>query len=310
LQEIIRNRHMREAKINLRRLLRGRVDCDVSLSRFTSYRVGGPADLFIQPVDMDDLINLLGYLRQNAISRFIIGKGTNLLVHDRGYRGAVIFLGRTFRTVEVNKTIAVVQAGAQLGDFLATLAENGLGGLEKLAGIPGSVGGAVYMNAGAFGSEIFDALVTVTVMEDSGQIVELPKSAIDFSYRHGLTDDQGIILAAKFELTLAEPVLLRKTMSEIWARRKAKQPLSYHSAGSVFKRPAGGFAGVYIEQAGLKGCRVGGAVVSTKHANFILNKYHASAQNIFDLIQKVSDTVDKKFGVQLEKEIQLVGWNK
>ena len=294
---------------DLRRLLRGQIREDVPLARYTTYRVGGPADLFVRPAHLEDLVRLVGYVRERGISTLVLGKGANLLVNDRGFRGIVISLLRRLDDVDVRDRVARVGAGAVLEKVLWQFAEQGLRGLERLIGIPGTIGGAIHMNAGAFGQEIFDRVRRVQVVEGAGQVRWLDRGEIPFGYRRGLTDPDRIVTAVELELEAGNPGELREIMSEILLRRKRKQPLSYPSAGSVFKRPPGHYAGALIEQAGLKGAKIGGAMVSFKHANFILNKGGATAEDIYRLIRLIQETVYRKFGVQLELENELVGWD-
>jgi UDP-N-acetylmuramate dehydrogenase len=294
---------------DLRRLLRGRLVKDRSLKKYTTYRVGGPADLYFEPLDRDDLAALMRYVYEREIPFFVIGKGANLLVSDNGFRGVVVNLQKGLKELDIRDLAVTAGSGAVLWDFLYEMQRNSLGGLEKLIGIPGTIGGAIYMNAGAFGSEISDCLVSVDVMKHNGEPETLNKEQIPFGYRKGFAEPDKITLGIALRMKASDSVVLRSTMDEIWRRRKSTQPLSYPSAGSVFKRPPGKYAGVLIEQAGLKGTRVGGAVVSTKHANFILNKNHATAQDIYDLIRIIRDRVHRRFGVTLELENQLVGWD-
>ena len=294
---------------DLRRILRGNVTKHRSLSRYISYKAGGPADFFAVPRDNDDLCNLIRYITNNGIPYFVLGKGTNILVHDDGFRGIVIFLGRNINNFNINGDEACAEAGFLLWDLLDQLANRGLGGLEKLVGIPGSIGGALYMNAGALDCEIFNCLISISFIDEFGNSGQICKENIAYGYRKGFTDENKIIIGAKFRLQEDNPEKLLKTMEDIWTKRKKKQPLSYPNAGSVFKRPPNHYAGDLIEKAGLKGYRIGGAVVSTKHANFILNKYHATAQDIYNLIMKVQETVYNKFNVLLEIENKIIGWN-
>lgn len=294
---------------DLQALLRGKVLIDRSLKRFTTYRVGGPADIFCEPESREDLANLMRFIAEKGVPCFVIGKGANLLICDRGIRGVVINLQRGFGTCSVSGQSVTVGAGAILRDFLIEMQKEGLGGLERLFGIPGTVGGAIYMNAGAFGSEIADCIVSIDVMDNAGNVETIRKAQIPFGYRVGYRQEGMITLGAVLDMYSEDHNKMQSLMDEIWARRKSKQPLSYPSAGSVFKRPPGRYAGVLIEQAGLKGMRCGGAVVSTKHANFILNKGSASATDIYTLITKIREICLQKFGVLLELENQLVGWN-
>lgn len=288
--------------------LGNRIKKDVPLARLTSYRVGGPADLLAWPADEEELKWVLETANQYGVPYRVLGKGTNVLASDRGYRGLILNLMRHFRSVWQEGHTVVAQAGLLLQELLDFLAGQGLAGLEKLAGIPGTVGGAIHMNAGAFGTEISDRLRWIRVLYPDGHSQKIFKEEIPFGYRHGFREPGVIILEAAFELSRGDPEKLRKTMAEIIERRRARQPLSYPSAGSVFKRPEGHYAGALIEKAGLKGTWVGGAMISRKHANFILNKKKATARDIFELIQLARKKVKEKFGVDLELENELLGW--
>ncbi len=301
--------HRDPAFHDLRRMVRGLLVKDRSLRRYTSYKVGGLADIYFEPSGCEDLSVFMNYVSKKNIPFFIIGKGANLLISDLGFRGVVVNLQKGFKELNIDNLTINVGSGVILWDFLIEMKRKCLGGLERLFGIPGTIGGAVYMNAGAFGSEISDCLISVDVMDLNGKTNTLQRDEIQFGYRKGFTDPDKITLGIELLMKPDAYHAMSKTMDEIWQRRKSKQPLSYPSAGSVFKRPPGKYAGVLIEQAGLKGTRVGDAVVSTKHANFILNKGRATAQNIFDLIQIISEKVYKNFDVKLELENQLVGWS-
>ena len=294
---------------DLRRMVRGLLVKDRSLQRYTTYKVGGLADIYFEPSGCEDLSIFMNYVSKKNIPFFIIGKGANLLISDEGFRGVVVNLQKGFKELIIDNLTVKVGTGMILWDFLIEMKKKCLGGLERLIGIPGTIGGAVYMNAGAFGSEISDCLISVDVMDLNGKTDTLRKEEILFGYRKGFTDPEKITLGIELLLKPDDCHSISRTMDEIWQRRKSKQPLSYPSAGSVFKRPPGKYAGVLIEQTGLKGIRVGDAVVSTKHANFILNKGRSTAQNIYDLIQIIREKVYKKFGVKLDLENQLVGWS-
>ena len=289
-------------------VVRGRIIPQEPLARHTSYRVGGPADLYVEPSSKKDLQNLIRWVRAHKMPLFVLGKGTNLLVSDAGVRGVVVSLKRCCRQWEVEGTRIRVGAGWLLTKMLEKLADLGLSGYEAIYGIPGTVGGALYMNAGAFGTEISDHLVTVELMDKEGRIFSLKKEELNFGYRRGIVNRDWIILSGLFELEKEEPEAIRQKMREIWERRRAKQPVTRASAGSVFKRPPGHYAGALVQGAGLKGFRRGHVLVSRKHANFIVNAGGATAAEIRELMELVRKKVKQKYGVELELENELVGW--
>ena len=292
------------------------------MSKHTSFKVGGPARFFAKVENMADLKEALALAREKGLSYFILGNGTNLLVSDRGYEGVVIALSGAFSEIE-DLGSGKFKAGAAtpLGKFARHTLKQGYAGIHKLAGIPGTLGGAVYMNAGAYGQEIGNCCTQVTVLESDGNIRELPTSACGFGYRRSVFKDAGgIILSATFQLQDAASLGksnadLEAELEECMAKRKATQPLNKPNAGSTFKRLDTGAAamptqvapGYYIEQAGLKGYRIGGAEVSTLHANFIVNADNASATDIKSLSEYVQSKVAEKFGITLQREIILLG---
>lgn len=286
---------------------RGQILVDEPLWKHTSYKIGGPADLYLMPADSEDLAALLGYSNDNGIPRFIIGNGSNILVGDRGFRGVVIDLKRTCSEIKREDEIIIAGSGVELKRFLDFSSANELGGLEFLAGIPGTVGGALRTNAGAFEGQIFDKLISLRIMDTNGNPKVIQREAIDYGYRKGLDCKGCAIIEALFQMDRKKRQESERQRREYLARRRQKQPLSFPSAGSVFKRPPGHFAGKLIEEAGCKGLRIGGAEVSEKHANFIINVSQATAQDVLRLIEEVRERVLKAFSVELELEIQLVG---
>lgn len=279
---------------------------DEPLKKHTSFKIGGCADVFVMPKNYDELRFCLGAADQTETPVFILGNGSNILVSDKGIRGAVISTeGLSALTVDGEKVIAF--AGAKLMSLCNFAKENSLSGLEFAYGIPGSVGGAVYMNAGAYGGEMKDVIESVYA-DKNGELVLIKAEELDFSYRHScFCDSNDIIVYAVFSLKKGEKSLIDAKMKDIMQRRVDKQPLNYPSAGSVFKRPEGYFAGALIEGAGLKGMRIGGAEVSEKHAGFLINAGNATSKDVLDLIKYVQETVYKKDGVLLEPEVKLVG---
>lgn len=300
------------------------------MSVHTSFKVGGPARYFVKASSMESLKNALSFAREKHLPHFILGNGTNLLVSDKGYDGVVISLAEDFSEIEdLGNGKFKVGAATPLGRFARHTLKQGYAGIHKLAGIPGTLGGAVYMNAGAYGQEIGQACTGVTVLDAVGNTRELSADECGFGYRRsvfsngnsGAGDDNGkIILAATFQLQSASSqgltaADLEAELAECMAKRKATQPLNKPNAGSTFKRlevgaaetPAQLAPGYYIEQAGLKGYRIGTAEVNTLHANFIVNAGGATAQDIKDLSEYVQNKVAEKFGIELKREIILLG---
>lgn len=277
------------------------------MKKHTTFRVGGPADVLVQP-DETTLAAVLGLCRQHHVSYSFIGNGSNLLVGDKGIRGVVIEMTEPMGNIEVHGTRITAQAGAMLSKIANTAASNGLGGMEFAAGIPGSVGGAVVMNAGAYGGEMKDIIERVYVLDENGAQLELDRDALDLGYRHScIPDKKYIVTKVVLELVPRNEAEIRSEMKELNEKRAEKQPLQYPSAGSTFKRPEGYFAGKLIMDAGLRGYQVGGAQVSEKHCGFVINKGDATAADICQLMQDVSDKVQAQFGVVLEPEVKMIG---
>ena len=265
------------------------------MKKHTTFRVGGPADVLVQP-DETALAAILALCRQYHVSYSFIGNGSNLLVGDKGIRGVVIEMTDPMGNIEVDGTKITAQAGAMLSKIANTAASNGLGGMEFAAGIPGSVGGAVVMNAGAYGGEMKDIIEKVYVLDENGAQLELDRDALDLGYRHSCIPEKKYIVTK-----------VVSEMKELNEKRAEKQPLQYPSAGSTFKRPEGYFAGKLIMDAGLRGYQVGGAQVSEKHCGFVINKGDATAADICQLMRDVSDKVQAQFGVVLEPEVKMIG---
>ena len=277
------------------------------MKKHTTFRVGGPADVLVQP-DETALAAILALCRQYYVPYSFIGNGSNLLVGDKGIRGVVIEMTDPMGNIEVHGTKITAQAGAMLSKIANTAASNGLGGMEFAAGIPGSVGGAVVMNAGAYGGEMKDIIERVYVLDENGARLELDRDALDFGYRHScIPDKKYIVTKVVLELVPRDEAEIRSEMKELNEKRAEKQPLQYPSAGSTFKRPEGYFAGKLIMDAGLRGYQVGGAQVSEKHCGFVINKGDATAADICQLMQDVSDKVQAQFGVVLEPEVKMIG---
>lgn len=280
---------------------------DEPMSRHTTFRIGGPADYFVCP-DREQIAEVLAVAKKCGMEITVIGNGSNLLVGDKGIRGLVVEIGSAMNQIMVDKNHITAGAGALLSQVAAKAAAAELGGMEFAAGIPGSVGGAVTMNAGAYGGEMKDILRTVTVLTPEGELKTLDVSEMDLSYRHScVPEQQYIVLEAEIELGYKPEEEIRAQMEELRNKRIEKQPLEYPSAGSTFKRPEGYFAGKLIMDAGLRGYRVGDAQVSEKHCGFVINRKNASAQEVRQLMQDVQDKVKAQFGVMLEPEVKMLG---
>lgn len=276
------------------------------MSEYTSFRCGGKADLLLIPDTIDELEEAIN---AGGASMLVLGNGSDTLVRDGGYRGTVIKLGDGFSKITIEGNKVTAGAAALLSQAAKEAANASLSGLECLSGIPGSIGGAVFMNAGAYGGEMKDVLESVTALSrKTGEIVEIPAEDLGLSYRHSVFTDSGdIILSAVMSLTPDDKEGINARMKDFTDRRNEKQPLAYPSAGSFFKRPEGYFAGKLIQDAGLRGLSVGGAQVSEKHAGFIINAGGATAEDIIKLMHLVQNTVYDRFGVMLEPEVRIVG---
>lgn len=301
---------------NLRRITGGAILKDEPMSRHTTFRTGGRADCYIIPRNTRELAGLIKYFELNGIAYFVIGNGSNLLVSDDGFRGAVIDIGRNDGTEftmlgyewQDDKLYIDAGAGCLLSAAGRIAAGIGATGFEALSGIPGCIGGACIMNAGAYGSEMKDVVKSVVTVSRRGEIKELSADEISFRYRGSSLMDEGLIVArAQLVLERGEKKSIESRMEELLQQRREKQPLEFPSAGSTFKRPEGHFAGKLISDAGLKGLRIGGAQVSEKHAGFIINKEGASSADIYSLIKTVQQRVYEEYGIKLETEVRLIG---
>lgn len=281
---------------------------DEPMKNHTTFKIGGPADIFLMPKTEEQIANVIKVAKENSFPVFILGNGSNVLVGDKGIRGAVLCLYKNLNCLEVSGDEIYAGAGILLSAASLVAANSGLSGLEFASGIPGTIGGAVYMNAGAYGPEMKDVIVSVRCMDGDGNILELKNEECEFSYRHSrFTNSEMVILGCKMKLQHGDVGEIRAKISDLTKRRVTKQPVEKPSAGSTFKRPEGYFAGTLIEEAGLKGKRCGGAEVSEKHAGFIINTGDATAKDVLDLIEFVKKTVYDKNGVMLEPEVKLVG---
>ena len=285
-----------------------RVFTEEAMSQHTTFKIGGPADYFLVPDKGEDVGRIIKICREAEIPYFILGNGSNLLVGDGGYRGAVIQIYKNMSSVTVEGTEITVQAGTLLSAVAAAAKNASLTGFEFAGGIPGTIGGAVVMNAGAYGGEMKDVLTEVTVMDHEGDIFTLPAEKLELGYRTSIIKTAGyIVLEAKIRLKEGDPEAIRETMKDLTIRRTTKQPLEYPSAGSTFKRPEGYFAGKLIMDSGLAGYQVGGAQVSKKHCGFVINAGGATAKDVRTLMDNVRDIVHEKYGVTLEPEVKFLG---
>lgn len=293
----------------LKRFSSDRVKKNVAMKEFTSFRAGGSADLLVVPGSVEDLSETLKILTFHDMDALIMGNGTNLLVLDGGYRGAIVKIGQDLGQFETKNSLLIAGAGALLKDAAAEALSEGLGGIEFASGIPGSVGGAVFMNAGAYDGEMKGIVAFVSVMSSDGErIYELSNADMEYSYRKSvLMDNGGIVVSAGFSLEAKDREAIRTRMEELSGKRREKQPWDVPSAGSFFKRPPGNYAGKLIEDAGLKGTSVGGASISNKHAGFLVNENNATAKDIIGLMRVVQEEVFRTSGVRLEPEIRIIG---
>ena len=277
------------------------------MKRHTTFRIGGPADYYLCPHSAKEIQKVVEICREEKLPYFILGNGSNLLVSDQGYRGVVIQLWKNVSDIRVEGCLIHAKAGASLAKIAAEALEEGLTGMEFAAGIPGTLGGAVVMNAGAYGGEMKDILKEVLVMDQQGRIFTLEKKDLKLGYRTSAVKEKGyIVLAAVLELRPGDREEIRKLMEDLKQKRVEKQPLDLPSAGSTFKRPEGYFAGKLIMDAGLRGFSVGGAQVSEKHCGFVVNTGGASASDVLTLIREVQKRVREKFGVELETEVKFL----
>ena len=284
------------------------VHTDEPMNRHTTFRIGGNADYFVKPGNADEVAAVIAVCREYSIPYFILGNGSNLLVSDDGYRGMIINIMDNMDSVTVDGRIITAQAGAMLVRVSVMARDNALTGLEFASGIPGTIGGAVYMNAGAYGGEMKNVVKTVRAIDGYGRIYELDSEKMDFSYRHSIVEERKlIVLEVTLELEHGSREAIDDRMKELAEARRSKQPLEYPSAGSTFKRPEGYFAGKLIMDAGLRGYSVGGAQVAEKHCGFVINKGGATASDVVELIRDVQHDVDDKFGVTLEPEVKMLG---
>jgi UDP-N-acetylmuramate dehydrogenase len=278
------------------------------MKNHTSFKIGGPADIMIIPKTEENIINSIKFLRENNIKYFIMGNGTNLLVKDTGIRGAVVKIADKYNKISIDGDRINCEAGALLSDIGKYTLENSLTGFEFASGIPGAVGGAIAMNAGAYGGEMKDIVLKVRALDENNNIIEISNEGMNFRYRGSkVVDDNLIVLSTEFQLQKGEKFSIKEKMEDLAHRRQSKQPLEYPSGGSTFKRPTGYFAGKLIEDAGLRGLRYGDAQISEKHCGFVINVGEANFREVYTLIKTVQKIVKDEFGVQLETEIKIIG---
>ena len=281
---------------------------DEPMSEHTTFKVGGPADLYVIPEDFDEVRDVLRACDEAGVERFVLGRGSDLLVSDDGYRGVIVAVADGLVGVSVDGTEMTCQAGVDLREASEMACELGLTGLEFACGIPGSVGGACFMNAGAYGGCVADVLKCVRVVMPDGSIDVVDAADLELGYRRSRVASDGmVVLSATFDLQKGDPEKIRATMDDLTRQREEKQPLELPSAGSTFKRPEGYFAGKLIMDAGLQGFQVGGAAVSKKHAGFVVNVGGATAADVHAVIEHVQDEVERQFGVRLQPEVRFLG---
>lgn len=281
---------------------------DEPMARHTTFRIGGNADVFVLPASVEELLQILKLVKQYDVPLTVLGNGSNVLVRDGGIRGAVVSFGKPLAQIERNGASITAGAGATLGTVSLFAASHSLSGLEFAVGIPGSLGGAVFMNAGAYDGEMSRVVRAVTAVTPEGKVVKYQNGEMGFDYRHSVFQENGnIICEIELALKEGEPAAIQEKMTEFTRRRMEKQPLDKPSAGSTFKRPPGLFAGTLIDEAGLKGFSIGGAQVSKKHAGFLINKGEATAADVLALIEEVERRIEEKNGVRLVPEVRIIG---
>ena len=288
-------------------MIGGKVLFDAPMRQFTSIKVGGPADCLLFPRDVVELRKVVRYVRSKKIPFLILGKGTNLVVRDKGVRGWIISLMQGMKKIHMDGEVVEAEAGLPLQRLVQYSIRKGLTGLEPFFGIPGTVGGGLAMNAGAWGVELKDVLLSMTLMREDGEIVERPRSRLRFSYRRLILPPAWIILKGRFRLKKGDKEESLQRVKSYSEMRKRRQPLDYPSAGSIFRNPKEGPAGKWIEEFGLKGSRIGQAMVSERHANFIINLGKAKAEEVIRLMEFVEKRIYEEKGISLEREVKVVG---
>jgi len=289
-----------------------KLECNIipecSLRDYNTFKIGGKCQALISVKNVESILNLIRFLRENSINYYIIGRGSNIIISDNGYDGVILLLNGGFSDIEVRDNIIICQSGAKLSSVCLEAQKYGLSGMENLYGIPGTVGGALYMNAGAYGTEMNDVVESAEYIDLDGNLKNIKKSDMKLSYRHSIfSENGGIITSVSFRLENGDSLKIKSDMNECISKRRQKQPLEYPSAGSTFKRPQGSYASLLIDQCGLKGLSVGDAEVSTKHCGFVINKGNASCRDILELCENVRRIVKEKTGYLLELEPVILG---
>jgi len=283
------------------------IKIDEKLSSYVNFKVGGPADILLIPKSKEQVIKSVEVCKENKIPFYLIGNGSNILVRDGGFRGVVISL-KEVNTIIVDGDKIEAECGVMLKAVSDKAMENSLTGFEFACGIPGTIGGAVFMNAGAYDGEIAHVIESAEIIDEECNIVRLSNKDLDFGYRSSIVMKKGYtVLSAVFKLEKGQVKTIKELVDDLTNKRESKQPLEYPSAGSTFKRPTGYFAGKLIQDAGLKGYSIGGAAVSEKHSGFVINKGNATAKDITDLIKYIQDEVKRQFGVELHPEVRIIG---
>ena len=299
-----------QVKEDLEKLDVGEMIEDEPMYKHTTYKAGGPARIYLKVKDVDSLIKTIKYCGKHRVKYLVIGRGSNLLFSDREYEGLIISLNECFNEIKVNGSTMIAQAGVPMISLSYQAAKIGLSGFEFMGGIPGSIGGGIYMNAGAYKYDLASVVKTVTLLNEKHEVVTFNNEQMDFSYRHSICQDNRklIVLEVTFELTAKSPDEIKAVLDKRKERRMSSQPWNMPSAGSVFRNPQDKPAWQYIDECGLRGYEIGGAQVSPKHSNFIVNNGYASAKDIYDLIMLVQEKVNEKFGVKLRREVGLINW--
>lgn len=299
-----------QVKEDLKKLDVGEMIEDEPMYKHTTYKVGGPARIYLMVKDIDSLIKTIEYCDENNVKHLVIGRGSNLLFSDREYDGIIISLNECFDQVRVNGSTIVAQAGVSMISLAYQAAKIGLSGFEFMGGIPGTIGGGIYMNAGAYKYDLASVVKAVKLLNENHEVVTYSKDEMEFAYRHSVCQDNKklVVLEVEFELASKSPDEIKAVLDKRKERRMSTQPWNLPSAGSVFRNPDQKAAWQYIDECGLRGYEIGGAQVSPKHSNFIVNNGYASAKDIYDLIMLVQERVYEKFNVKLKREVGLVNW--
>ncbi len=276
------------------------------MSCHTTFRIGGPAKYFFSPTTVEEILRIIDICKANNVKYMILGNGSNMLFGDKGYDGAIIQIYSNYNKIEVSQDGIYAEAGALLSKLAAVARDNSLTGMEFAAGIPGTLGGAVVMNAGAYGGEMKDIIEYVDILESDGTVKRYPCEAMGFGYRKSIVTEDKIVLGAKLRLEQGDVNSIQSRMDELKVARTSKQPLDLPSAGSTFKRPEGYFAAKLIDDSGLRGYKCGGAMVSEKHCGFVVNYDNATCQDVLNLIEQVQNVVEEKYGVRLEPEVKII----